>query len=282
MTTNRTAPTTLVIGARGTTGRRVVDRLTALGRPVRPASRSSRTRFDWNEPATWAPAVEGAEAVYITYHPDLAFPGAAETVGAFIETALAAGARRQVLLTGRGEEGARRAEDMLIASGAEWTVVRCAFFDQNFDEAFAESIANGVIAVPGGDTREPFLDAEDIADVVTAALTEDGHAGRLYELTGPRLLSFADVAEELSAAIGREVRHVPVTAERFAADLIEHGVPAEVAVPVSELFDEVLDGRNSRVTDGVKRALGRPARDVADYARRAAAAGAWDLAQVTA
>ena len=282
MTVNGSSPTTLVIGASGTTGRRVVDRLTALGRPVRSASRSSEVRFDWNEPTTWGPALDGIDAVYITYHPDLAFPGAAETAGAFVERALAAGAGRQVLLTGRGEEGAQRAEDMLIASGAQWTIVRCAFFDQNFDEAFAESIRHGVIAVPGGDTREPFLDADDIADVVTAALTEDGHAGELYELTGPRLLTFADVADELSAVIGRPVQYVPVTAERFAADLVDHGVPAEMAVPVSELFDEVLDGRNSYVADGVERALGRPARDFADYARRAAAAGMWSPVEVTA
>ncbi|MGI9538893.1 MAG: NAD(P)H-binding protein [Miltoncostaeaceae bacterium] len=282
MSSNGSSPTTLVIGASGKTGRRVVDRLRALGRPVRAASRSSEVRFDWNEPTTWGPALEGADAAYITYHPDLAFPGAAETVGTLVEKALAAGTRRLVLLSGRGEEGAEHAENLLRGSGAEWTVVRCAFFNQNFGEAFAESIRAGVIAMPGGDTPEPFLDADDIADVVTAALTEDGHVGRLYELTGPRLLTIAEAAAELSAAIGRPVRHVPLSPERFAADLIEHGALAEMAVPVSELFEEVLDGRNSYVTDGVERALGRPARDFADYARDAAASGTWGPIEVPA
>lgn len=282
MTMNATSPTTLVIGAGGKTGRRVVDRLRALGRPVREASRSSEVRFDWNRPETWGPALDGAEAAYITYHPDLAFPGAAETVGSFIERAVGAGVRRQVLLTGRGEEGAQRAEAMLMGSGAEWTIARCAFFNQNFSEAFAESIRHGVVAAPGAEAHEPFLDADDIADVVTAALTEYGHAGELYELTGPRLLTFEEVARELSAATGRAVRYVPLTAEQFASDLMEHGVPAEMAVPVSELFDEVLDGRNSYVADGVERALGRPARDFSDYARDAAVAGAWGPVEVPA
>lgn len=275
-------PTTLVIGARGTTGRRVAARLAAAGRPVRAASRSSETRFDWNEPATWAPALDGAGAAYITYHPDLAFPGAAETVGAFADLAVARGVRRLVLLSGRGEQGAREAEVLLERSGADWTVVRCAFFDQNFDEAFADAVRQGLVAAPGGDVREPFLDAEDIADVVVAALTDDRHVGELYELTGPRLMTFADAAAELGAAAGHEVRYVPLTPPEFAEGLVDAGFPPDVATPVSELFAEVLDGRNAHLTDGVRRALGRDPRDFADYARRTAATGVWSTGRVAA
>ncbi len=282
MTGTTPIPPTLIIGARGTTGRRVVERLAAAGRPVRAASRSSATRFDWSEPATWAPALDGAGAAYITYHPDLAFPGAAETVGAFVDLAVARGVRRLVLLSGRGEQGARDAEVLLQRSGAEWTVVRCAFFDQNFDEAFAEAVRQGVVAVPGGDVREPFLDAEDIADVVVEALTDDRHAGELYELTGPRLMTFAEAAAELGAAAGHEVRYVPVTPPEFAAGLADAGFPPEVAVAVSELFEEVLDGRNEHLTDGVRRALGHEPRDFADYARRTAATGVWSAGMVAA
>ncbi len=93
----------LVLGATGKTGRRVVDRLAARGVPTRPGSRSAEPPFDWNDRSTWAPVLDGVGAVYISYHPDLAIPGAAETVGAFAQ--LAAG-RRLVLLTGRGEEEA--------------------------------------------------------------------------------------------------------------------------------------------------------------------------------
>lgn len=267
----------LVIGATGKTGRRVTDRLLAMGRTVRAASRSSATRFDWEDPTTWEPAVADVGAAYITYHPDLAFPGAAETVGEFARLAVARGVRRLVLLSGRGEEGAEHAERLVADSGAEWTVARCAFFAQNFDDALVESVRHGVIAVPGGDTREPFVDADDIADVVTAALTEPGHAGEVYELTGPRLMSFADVAADLAAAIGRDVTYVALTVEQFTAQLVGAGFPEGQARPIAELFAEVLDGRNAHLTDGVERALGRPPTDFAAYARRTAAAGAWDL-----
>lgn len=277
-----TPPTTLVIGASGKTGRRVSERLVRAGWPVRAASRSGETRFDWQDDATWAPALAGVDAAYVTYYPDLAFPGAAETVGAFADLAVARGVSRLVLLSGRGEEGARAAEERVMASGADWTLVRCAFFDQNFSETFAEAVRHGVLALPGGDTREPFLDAEDIADVVVAALTDPRHVGERYELTGPRLLTMTDVAAELGRAIGRPVTYVPLTADRFAAELVGQGFPPEDAAPIAHLIAEVLDGRNAHLTDGVARALGRPARDFADFAREAAASGAFDLERTAA
>ena len=277
--TDTTPTPILVLGARGKPGRRVADRLTAAARPVRAASRSGETRFEWEDEATWAPALAGVEAAYIVYYPDLAFPGAADTVGAFADLAVANDVRRLVLLSGRGEEGARQGEVRVEDSGADWTIVRCAFFDQNFSEAFADAVRHGVLAIPAGATAEPFLDADDIADVVFAALTDDRHIGQLYELTGPRLLTFTEAAAELSAALGREVQYVPVTPEAYAAELTSYGLTKEEAVGISELFAEVLDGRNSYVTDGVQRALGRPPRDFAAFARAAAAAGVWDLGE---
>ncbi|MFQ5525178.1 MAG: NAD(P)H-binding protein [Thermoanaerobaculia bacterium] len=267
---------TLVLGATGKTGRRVADRLIAAGHSVRAASRSGETRFDWNDRATWAPALAGIGAVYITYYPDLAFPGAADTVGEFADLAVANGVRRLVLLSGRGEEGARQAEDRVRKSGADWTLVRCAFFSQNFSETFVEPVRHGILAMPGGETAEPFLDADDIADVVFAALTDDRHIGQLYELTGPRLLTLSEAASELSDAIGREVRYIPMTPDDYAIELVRDGMPKEVAQPLADLIAEVLDGRNSYLADGVERALGRPPRDFADYAREAAASGVWD------
>ncbi|MHC4638812.1 MAG: NAD(P)H-binding protein [Planctomycetota bacterium] len=275
--TDTQAKPILVLGASGKTGRRVTERLTAAGCPVRTASRSGESRFDWEDEATWAPALAGVDAVYITYYPDLAFPGAADTVGTFADLAVANGVQRLVLLSGRGEEGARQAELRVENSGANWTIVRCAFFNQNFSETFADSVRYGVLAIPGGDTAEPFLDADDIADVVFAALTDDRHIGQLYELTGPRLLTFTEAAAELSTAMGRAVQYLPVTPEEYASELVTHGLPQEEAVPISELIAEVLDGRNSYLTDGVQRALGRPPRDFADYARDTAATGVWNL-----
>ncbi len=279
MQENNREGTVLVIGASGKTGRRVTDRLIARGRRVRPVSRSTDLRFDWQDEATWGPALDGVEAAYITYFPDLALPGAAETVKSFAHLAVERGVLRLVLLSGRGEAGAQKAERYLQESGAEWTVVRCAFFNQNFDENFADSVRNGVIAMPAGDTAEPFVDADDIADVVVASLSDDRHIGELYELTGPRLLTIAQAANELGDAIGREVRYIPVNSEDFGAELAAHGMPEQDATHLAELLAEVLDGRSAHLSDGVQRALGRAPRDFADYARDTAAAGAWDLGE---
>ena len=267
----------LVLGASGKTGRRVTERLTATGRPVRAASRSGETRFDWEDEATWAPALAGVDAVYIVYYPDLAFPGAADTVGTFADLAVANGVKRLVLLSGRGEEAARQAELRVEESGADWTLVRCAFFNQNFSETFPDAVRYGVLSLPGGTTAEPFLDADDIADVVFAALTDDRHIGQLYELTGPRLLTFTEAAAELSTALGRGVQYLPVTPEEYASELVTYGLSEEEAVGIAELFAEVLDGRNAYLTDGVQQALGRPPSGFADFARAAAASGVWNL-----
>ncbi len=278
-TTTETTNTVLVLCASGKTGRRVTQRLTAAGVPVRAASRSGETHFDWEDETTWAPALAGVGAVYIVYYPDLAFPGAADTVGDFADLAVANNVRRLVLLSGRGEEGARQAEQRVRASGADWTLVRCAFFNQNFSEIFDEAIRYGALAMPGGETVEPFLDADDIAEVVVAALTDDQHIGRLYELTGPRLLTLTDAADELAAAIGRDVRYTSLTVDEFAAELTSQGVPQEEAAPIANLIAEVLDGRNAHLTDDVQRVLGRPARDFSDWAIECAAQGTWNLDQ---
>jgi uncharacterized protein YbjT (DUF2867 family) len=268
---------TLVIGGTGKTGRRIVTRLRERGLPVRSASRSSEPSFDWGDQATWGPALRGATSAYVSFYPDLAVPGAPEAIAALADEALSAGVRRLVLLSGRGEEEAQRAERALQASGADWTIVRCSWFAQNFSEDYLlESVLAGEIALPVADMPEPFVDVDDIADVAVAALTEDGHAGQLYELTGPRLLTFAEAVAEIGRATGRDLRFVPVAIDDYEAGLAAHGVPADVAGLLRYLFAEVLDGRNATLTDGVRRALGREPRDFADYARAAAATGVWD------
>ena len=266
----------LIIGGTGKTGRRVASRLQQRGLPVRIGSRSGTPPFDWEDRATWAPALQGTRAAYVSFFPDLAVPGAPEAIAELARVALAVGTRRLVLLSGRGEEEAARAEQELIASGAAWTIVRCSWFSQNFSEDhFHDHVMAGELALPVGDVPEPFVDAEDIADVAVAALTDDRHVGELYELTGPRLLTFADAAAEIGAAAGRDVRVARVSEQDFAAGLAGHGVPADVISQLRYLFTVVLDGRNASIADGVQRALGRPPRDFRDYAAAAAAAGAW-------
>jgi uncharacterized protein YbjT (DUF2867 family) len=266
----------LVIGSTGKTGRRVSERLQAAGVPVRAGSRSAEPPFDWEDRSTWAPAIAGAGALYVSYYPDLAVPGAADAVEALARLALEHGVRRIVLLSGRGEEEAQNAERRLQATGADWTIVRCSWFSQNFSESFFhEPVMAGELVLPVTDVAEPFVDADDIADVAVAALTEDGHIGQLYELTGPQLLRFDEAVAEIAAATGRPIRFVPVTIEQYRAGLAEQDLPEDVEALIAYLLTEVLDGRNAHIADGVQRALGRPPRDFAGYARRTAAEGAW-------
>ena len=276
------AKTSLVVGGTGKTGRRVVERLRTLGLPARVGSRSGEPPFDWEDHTTWVPALRSVGSVYLTYYPDLAVPGSVEAVRSFAKLAVENGVRRLVLLSGRGEPEAEHGELALrevveAKAGAEWTILRSTWFMQNFSEDYMlEHVLSGEIRLPAGDVPTPFLDADDIADVAVAALTEEGHAGQLYELTGPRSLTFAEAAAEISKATGREIRYEPVSLEEHAAEATEHGVPTEVVDLLTYLFAEVVDGRNADTTDGVRLALGREPKDFADYAREAAATGIWD------
>jgi len=269
---------TLVLGGTGKTGRRVTERLAAHGLPVRVGSRSGEPPFDWEDRATWEPALSGAGSVYLTYYPDVAMPGAVAAVKSLVALAVARGVQRLVLLSGRGEDEARRTEEVVQASGVDWTIVRSSWFNQNFSENFLrDPVLDGEVVLPAGDVGEPFIDADDIADVAVAALTEEGHVGQVYEVTGPRLLTFADAVAEIAAATGRQIRYVQVTPEQYATALTEHDVPSAFVWLLNYLFTTVLDGRNAHLGDGVQRALGREPRDFSLYVRDAAAAGVWDV-----
>jgi uncharacterized protein YbjT (DUF2867 family) len=272
----------LVLGATGKTGRRVVQRLTARGLPTRLGARSGEPRFDWDDRSTWAPVLHGVGSVYLQHYLD-ALPGSAEIIGSFAELAVANGVPRIVHLSGRGEVEAALAEQAVQDTGAEVTTLRSTWFSQNFSESyFLDGLLAGELALPAGSTPEPFVDADDIADVAVAALTDDSHVGKVYELTGPRLLTFADAVGEIAQATGKAIRYVPASVEDFAAALEEQAVPSEWIELLVYLFQEVLDGRNAHLADGVQRALGREPKDFAEYARDAAATGAWNASAVAA
>jgi uncharacterized protein YbjT (DUF2867 family) len=273
---DHTGPT-LIISSTGKTGRRIAERLEARGVQTRAGSRSADPPFDWEDRDTWAGALDGAGAAYVSYYPDIATPGAVDAIKAFAEAALDQGVRRLVLLSERGREDAQRSERALRESGADWTIVRCSWFSQNFSEGFfAEAVAAGEVVLPETSVPEPFVDVEDIADVAATALSEDGHVGQVYELTGPRLLTFEEAVGEIAAATGREIRYVPALTEEFAAVAREQGVPGEIVEVLAYLFGEVLDGRNATLADGVQRALGREPRDFSRFARETAATGIWN------
>lgn len=273
-----TAKTTLVLGGTGKTGRRIVEQLAARNVPVRVGSRSAQPAFAWEGPGTWPATLANVDAVYISYYPDLAAPGATDAIQTFTDLAVRSGVRRLVLLSGRGEPEAQRCEEIVKRSGVQWTVLRCSWFNQNFSENYLlEPILAGEVALPAPDIGEPFVDADDIADAAVAALTDDKHIGQLYELTGPRLLTFAEAIAQIGRAVGREIRYVQVPMEDYVAALEQAQLPPDFVALIKYLFTEVLDGRNAYLTDGVQRALGRAPRDFADYARRAAASGAWGV-----
>ncbi len=267
----------LVVGATGKTGRRIVQRLSEKGHAVRKGSRKSDPPFDWGDQSTWDAVLDGATAAYISYAPDLAIPGATDAIRVLVARAVEHGVRRLVLLSGRGEEEAQQCERIIQRADIEWTVVRASWFCQNFSEgAFLDMVVAGEIALPAGEVGEPFVDADDIADVAVAALTEDGHGGQVYELTGPRLLTFAEAVDEIARVTGRAIRYVQIPPEAFAAGVAEAGLPEDIAWLLDYLFATVLDGRNASLGDGVQKALGREPRDFADYARETAAAGVWE------
>ncbi|WP_030684930.1 NAD(P)H-binding protein [Streptomyces sp. NRRL B-1347] len=268
----------LVLGATGKTGRRIVPRLRAAGRTVRAASRSGETRFDWNERSTWAPALDGVTALY------LVAPEEPEPVTDFVAQAEAAGVRRFVVLSGRGVDvsgesflaGMARADRVVQEADVDWTVIRANNFAQNFDEDFAHApLLAGRLALPVGDIAEPFVDVEDIADVVVALLTEEGHSGRVYDLSGPRALTYAEAVAEIAAASGRPMRFEAVTAEQFLAELRAGDVPESLARELAAVFTFTAEGHLSPLATGVRDVLGREPRDFTEYVKAAAARGAW-------
>lgn len=266
----------LVIGASGKTGRRVVAGLEARGVAVEQASRSARRRFDWADSTSWPTALAGTRAAYVTYAPDLAVPGAPDAIAELAVLAEHACVEHLVLLSGRGEEQAQLAELKLIASPVEHTIVRASWFMQNFDEGeFAEGVVSGELALPAGDVPVPFIDADDIAEIVVAALTEPGHRGMVYDVTGPEALTFADAVAAIASATGRNVRYDQVPLDAWIDGARAAGLPDDIVGLLRYLFTEVVVESNSWVTDGVEKALGRPATDFATYAARVAASGVW-------
>ncbi|GMR02668.1 MAG: NAD(P)H-binding protein [Acidimicrobiia bacterium] len=267
----------LVLGANGKTGRRVAERLAANGLPVRGVSRSTDPRFDWEDPETWGQVLSGVRSAYITFQPDLAVPGAGEAIRTFTSLAASSGVDRLVLLSGRGEPEAQACEQIVQDAGIDWTIVRSSWFSQNWSESFLLGpILSGHVAMPAGEIPEPFTDADDIADVAVAALTQDGHKGQIYELTGPHMLTFAEAVAEISIATGREIQYHQVSLEQYLEGLSDHGVSADFIGLLEYLFTTVLDGRNAQLTNGVRRALGRDSKSFAEFAVETAATGIWD------
>lgn len=263
---NSNSNTYLVIGASGKSGARVYQKLSEMGLNVKGAHRHGEVHFDWRAPETWAKSLSGIDTVYLTYYPDLAIPEAPEDIAKFCALAKIKGVKHITLLSGRGEPAAQVCEDIIKTSGLSWTIVRASWFNQNFSEGmFRDFIEKGTIALPVGDMTEPFIDVDDICDVVVASLTDEKHSGKLYEVTGPELLSFAQLAGVFTRVLGRPVNFIQISQQDFIDALKHSGVEEKAIEMLSYLFTEVLDGRNEYIVDGVEQALGRPARSFESF-----------------
>ncbi|MFD7510323.1 NAD(P)H-binding protein [Streptomyces sp. NPDC059853] len=276
-----TRNTHLVLGATGKTGRRIAARLRVRGIPVRAASRSSRVRFDWSEPDGWDTVLRDVDVAYVVPPP---VPG---PVHAFVARASAAGVRRLVLLSGRGADdwgdspfgkNMRSAEEAVRGSSLEWTLLRASNFAQNFDEdIFHAPLVAGELALPAGEVPEPFVDIEDLADAAVAVMTGGKrHAGRVYELSGPRALTFAHAVELIALASGRPLTYRRITPDAYITDLVGQGLSRPEAEDVSAMFTLMESGVIAGTTDDLPALLGRAPRTFEEYAARTAATGAWD------
>lgn len=267
----------LIVGKNAKTGWRVERRLQTLGYDTRAVSRSTSPAFDWEDRSTWRAAMSGTRAAYITFHPDLAIPGAEQAIRDFVALAAELGLEHLVLLSGRGEDGARRAEIALEQGGLDWNIVRANWFMQNFSENFMiDGILAGELMLPAGDTVEPFVDVDDIAEVAVAALTRPELRNRVFEVSGPRAMTFAECVAAIADAVGYPVKYTRVPLETFIDGMRADGAPDSLLWLMRELFSVVFDGRNSKPTAGVEEALGRPATDFDEYLRKTVATGAWD------
>ncbi|WP_375562059.1 NmrA family transcriptional regulator [Bernardetia sp. OM2101] len=273
----------LVLGGKGKTGSRVVDRLRNLGYTnIRIGSRSETPAFDWENQDTWLAVLQGMEIVYITFQPDLAIPSALEIIKQFTTLAVENGVEKIVLLSGRGEKEAQRCEKAVMDIAPKWTIVRASWFNQNFSESlFLDPILVGHVALPRAKALEPFTDANDIADVVVQTIIDDKHNEEIYELTGPRLLTIPQAVAEISSACGRNIQFQPLTLEENVELLRSFQLPEDHIWLVNYLFEQVLDGRNATISSDIEKVLGRKATDFSEYAKLTAATGIWNPAMQT-
>ncbi|MCF6257018.1 MAG: NmrA family NAD(P)-binding protein [Gammaproteobacteria bacterium] len=267
----------LIIGSSGKTGMRVAERFDSNGKNYRAGTRHSEIPFDWYDTNTWQKALHGINSVYMVFSPDLAVPGAPAIIKTFVNVAKICGVKHLVLLSGRGEVEAQDCEKIVMDSALDWTIVRSSWFAQNFSESFfLDDIVRGQVFLPIGEIKEPFVDIEDLADIVFAALTDKKHKGQIYEVTGSKLLTFREVFTEIETATGRRIDYQQISMDDYVKFMSEASVPQDYIALIKYLFTEVLDGRNASLTDGIQRALGRGPRSFHEYAKATAETGVWD------
>lgn len=260
----------LITGGNGKTGRRIAQRLEALGFDIRIGSRSGKPAFDWYDRSTWKAALADISDVYISFQPDLAIPASYAIIDAFLTEAIKAGVDKFVLLSGRGEEEAVRVENLLMESGMNFTILRASWFNQNFSENYLlEPVLAGIVEMPSGNVPEPFIDADDIADAAVAAFTNHAHDNKLYSITGPELLTFRQAVAIISEETGRKIVFNDLTIDEYKEQLRSLDIPEDFIELIVYLYSQVMDGRNSSVTYDLETLIGRKPKRFREFAREA-------------
>ena len=268
----------LVLGATGKTGSRVAGRLSERGVSVRTAARGGADiHFDWNNPATFEGALQGATGVYLV-SPVMRVDFAG-VVSDFLDQAERAGVQNVTYLSAYGMERAPaevalRAVELDLESRGSFThsIVRPAWFMQNFSETFLKPVDDEIV-VPGGTGTEAFVNAEDIASVAAATLAEpERHAGRAYAPTGPESLTLDEAARIISAAAGRTILYRDTDRADWVGAMVRSGVPAEYGEVLRALTETIASGRGSRPNGDVLAATGAAPVSFADFAAEAAPA----------
>src|SRR5580693_6562103 len=264
----------LVLGGTGKTGSRVADTLSERGVSVRTAARGGADiRFDWNNPATFEGALQGVTGVYLV-SPVMRVDFAG-VVSDFLDQAEQAGVRNVTYLSAYGmeyapAEVALRAVELDLESRGSFThsIVRPAWFMQNFSETFLKPVDDEIV-VPGGTGAEAFVDAEDIASVAAATLTEpERHAGRAYAPTGPESLTLDQAAQIISAAAGRTIAYRDTDRADWVGAMVRSGVPAEYGEVLRALTETIAGGRGARPNGDVLAATGAAPVSFADFAAK--------------
>lgn len=268
----------LVIGGTGKTGRRVAERLEKQNHYVRIGSRHQAPSFDWDDTSSYAQALKGMDRVYITYYPDLALPKAKEAINTLTEAALKEGIEKVVLLSGKGETSAEACEEIVANSGLNYTLVRASWFNQNFSESFfLDPILAGHVALPMSEANIPFVDANDIADVVVKVLLDDTYNGKTITVTGPSKLNFQEAVETIAKATGREIKFQAITISEYEEGMKSAGLPEDYVWLFAYLFREVLGrSENQVISQDIEKVLGRKAIEFSDFVRQTTQTGIWN------
>lgn len=264
-----------VMGASGRVGGALVRALD--GRlPLRRAGRGpGEVPFDLLDPATFDATLDGVTSVFLMRPPQIASGAAFRP---FLDACAARGIARMAVLSVKGAETNRvlphhGMEQEVMRRGFDWTMLRPSDFMQNLETVHRDDIRKrGRIAVPAGKGASAFIDVEDVGAVAAKVLTEDGHGGIVYTLTGPEALTFAQVARIMSEVLGRPITYAPPWIAQFIARRRAEGTPLGMALVMTALYSVQRFGGAAEVTDDVPRLLGRPAGGLHSYVARQRAA----------